>query len=78
MGNPVQILDADKSCFFGVKEGEDSVDILRRVIGEQPGGEQVNELLKGDISRTLSIEFQNDLINWLVASFRAQRRKRCS
>jgi hypothetical protein len=71
MSNSSQILHTDESSSLRIEQTEEVVDVLPSVILDESGGEEVDELLEGNIASALRIEVEDDLVNWLIAGIRA-------
>jgi hypothetical protein len=67
-----EVAGGDEAGAFGVEEGEEVVDVGGGVVVDEAGSEQVDELFEGDVSCALGVEVEDELVNGLVAGFRAE------
>ena len=72
MRDSPEVAGRDEAGAFGVEEGEDVVDVGGGVVVVEAGSEQVDELFEGNVSCALRVEVEYELVDGLVAGFRAE------
>ncbi len=70
-----QVACRDEASALSVKESENVVDVFGGISLDEPGSEEVDELLEGNVACSLCVEVQDELVDRLVAGVRAEGRQ---